>query len=847
MRRVVPYSAMPLGIQSELNLEGFTIHSLAQIEDKLVIIYNSEDKKIAIVQCQVSVNSGNVTYKIPESIPTLGFDPYYLESVNSIMGGLILFMKHTPESPGTLIFYKADAPPLPLFEDIYKYCVNSSKTYPNSLAVCTKDTLFIIDNLDSNNQLFNTKLQDSNILSVGLSYPLVYLVYLSGIMVINIEIERNGGFCNSFLKMPLDQDCSIIPADGDFILYNSSMATFIDSKSFSSEKSQVTFDETPQKSYYLKPFDKYVSVVKDKATFYDFEKECSMQVPNFSSIASVDEIGVCFYSSDKEVYVIKDLSDTFTLFMNKNYSKAFEMITQNNGISAFPHFFALLWNTEDGYKYPHRDTALEFLSVPEIQKNVMCILEIFGKIKFFTEVPDIKSGRIDAVRKTNNYYSESQIDETKEYIPQLLSSLTTYCTASETPEAVYFHTAILECYIILDQKQKVRELLKRSQNIDFVSIRHFITEYKDPELAFIISAYSAKTEEALEAFNSIENPTTDDIDLAFTVLSQTTHDWSNFIEHAKKFIKKWPVESIRALTTIEDFEMTKISDFIDEKFPKLKNLFLIYAIRRAGLSELVDRIVPSLTTHICESILNCRKSNFDISTVSWLKCVLTKPGDISNDELINNIEAELTDRLTYLISNFFDQIDRKEILKFANQCKIDDLKAAIHLADENYEEGLSIIWKNSQKDVKKAIQVCISAKDSSKAFKVFLPMMKESLSKDEFKVGFRTVLQQNADVLNPDDFVQLLDFDDINESFDYITTLYRDIMIIREKALINASKAESDEFEAEYQKMVAQIGSFTVDQGTLCTICHKQIINYFVHTPDEKFIHESCLASKPNH
>ncbi|EAY16423.1 hypothetical protein TVAG_004540 [Trichomonas vaginalis G3] len=844
MSQVGPYLSMSLNLSSKINLDGLKIHSLEQNGDKLVIILEGEDKKINILQCPITVVSGIVNYEIPESYPTIGFSNYYLESAKSLMGGFLLFTKYDLTTPGVLIFADPAGNINVLAENISCYSTNSSNKRKNTIAICRGNNLFVIDDMNSENPLFADAVRDEDILSVALTYPFVYLIFRKGLMQINIDIELRGGNYRPFINMELEPDSTLISADYDsIILYNKHSATYVDSR-LSCEKSQVVFNSTPKFNYFVKPFNKaYMSVVDNFAIFYDFSSEYKLPIQDFISFTSNDELGICFYATENELYLVKDYSDTFRLFLNGKYTKAFEMVYNHNGITSFCQFFELLWNSSVNDKYIYRENALNFLSVPGVQKNVSSVLEIFGKLRFYKEIVDPRSGRSEIVVKTNNFYLPSQIDDKESSYPILLSKLKMYCPTENTPEVVDFNTAILEILILLNMTHDVRKFMKHTKNIDITSIKYFAASINYPTVNFIINVFSKQPQEALEAFELIKDPAPEEIKLALSVFKEFSHEWNSFIKYLKRFINRWPIETIEFITSVDDFEIARIANFIEENFVHLKTLFFISAVRLSSLSG-HKSVVSSLADQICETLTNIRNPIFEFSSILWLKCVVLSGAKEMTPELLDKSEKELIERLLYLINTFYDEINRQAILAFAETCKFKDLKYQIYLADGNYKEALSIIWTNNKTDIEKALNICKKAKDPTSAFGVALPMMKSSLSKEDFKKILRSVLKENAGIINPNDFVPLLDFGEIGEIFDYITDLYRDLLIQREKSQISCASAEAERFEAKYQLQKAKSVSFVVDNHTLCENCHKPIgSNFFVRTPDGLFYHENCLSS----
>lgn len=864
--RVHQFALVPLEIERNKEPNVNKIQSIAQYSNKLVIVYELEDKRVRFCFFKLTNSSGVVKAEKDGNFTDIGFGDFNCQEVKAFHDSLILYLRDVNDSVGSLCIWPTPGvgSPMAVVEDCDRYALNNSRDKPQSLVYTKGTVIYYVENpFDAENKKEIDLEED--ILSISLNYPKALVILQKSICILDIEDPSNR------ISMAIQLDnrdystrrpspTSISASNTNFNFYIQNSASQF-SHNMSSNLKKVEFDSIPYTNTKIARLAVYFSTTEKYSYFYDFVNQ-PFVTPSLdlqSSVAiKVENKDITFFANEKSVYQLFDVHDSFD-FLTRDQTKDLISKLPSLDVATVCSFFQVAWNFTERNEnsYPYRNQALKLLAYPEFRRHVLDILTIFSKLHFYVEKENQNEEEEETSEQSKvyveyepKYFAESQRDHSESSLVAVLNALRQHCPKevknTGNPKDVaemqkiteVFTTAILEILILEKKTAEISTLIKSKSGFDKETIIRFMDTIPDHSTRLIVYSLLGEAKLAMQSFALTTDRSTEVIDIVIGLLKANSGNWDFIKDHADPFIKYDPIRGMEILTDPR-VDMNKATAYVTENFPDYKKLFLIGAVHNPSLVAR-ETIIRNLADDFSASLVSLHKPNFDHSTVSYLKCVLRSP---NGHPPIEDLEHELSDYLQNLVSNFFNELDKAKLLSNVANFTSSSLKISIFLIADKYKEALDIIWENNGGNPEKAAQSCRDCSNPPKAFELLIEKMKASLSQDEFLKELTKLLTKNIDIIDVSYALGSLDKQaSLDTTLKFVEQLYRSLIATKRDAEIEAAHAQAEQFEAQYMLLRAQADMIEINEDTVCDACGKKLGNtYFERTPTGNLYHISCI------
>ncbi|OHT07358.1 hypothetical protein TRFO_24437 [Tritrichomonas foetus] len=632
------------------------------------------------------------------------------------------------------------------------------------------------------------------ILAISLSYPNSFVLTTDRMYSVQIDTDKINNIPSKCIPEPYTMPVS----HTSFFTYYAHSSMKIEAD-LSSNYPPVPFKDLAVDHAYNGSI--FASVLPDNISLYDFERlRGRTYIENPKRITAFKDFFII--STDNRLYYLADITTQLEDIISG-------VVPENINAETLLAVFMQLWSTK------RKDKAINMLRMEIFQEMVPSVLQIFDFfiLPFNNTVPFMNSGKVDQ---------------------NILNLLYTSLEAVQSAQIVsneFINTAICQLLSKMNDHDKLKTFFETRPVIDQELMSLFYSKGDYSAHPYYLR-YLGKIDEALKKWEEKNN-----FDEYCLTLMQKASDFDFIEKRIDVLIKNAPLKACDVLAC-DQISPQKSIALVRNKYPSIITPVLKRLVEH---KDIIDReeLANSFVTQMTNLISNLNDPNFDRSLVAFTNSVMNNP-----NASISEIENELSESFAEFIVKYRSLINLDLVLQNISKLSSLRLKIEIYKATGQINKSFEIIYKNDG-NFEECENICFEEGNSETLHEFFL-FVKSKMKPELFPNYVFNLITKFIKFVNIEKALSLIDveapIDSVRES---IETTYSNINTTRMNSEMKAAFACSEEFESSYDRTILECRCVSLDSQSICSVCRTPLgYNFVQKTPDGKFCHYRCLASK---
>jgi hypothetical protein len=529
-------------------------------------------------------------------------------------------------------------------------------------------------------------------------------------------------------------------------------------------------------------------------------------------------------ASDTRLFSICDITDAYQTALSGTLEQAIEKLPcKREAIIAA--LFDQLWNSESYLR------AIELVRMKIFEIIIPDVLRLF---KF------IKLG--DSDRK---FLLFDQPNDDGKVLKALTDSLLTV-RASQPSEAIrrIVDTSLFQIYSYEEDIGRLASFIKDRPILSRSAMEDFFQGKESPAFALYLS-YQGKIREAMDAFKQLQR--FDDevlIEIVNFMALNAKTTWPLIQENIIWLSKRSPIHACQVLSN-EQVPLGQALGFSKQTLKAYYPEILFLTLFRSNLGNRPS-LVAEYINLICPLLSAIRdQSSFNRSLVAFCVCVMR-----DSNASVDAIEEELGEHLIRVLRLFGKEVqeDIENIRKGMDERWPKSVKVEIFRATGNIGEALNLLWgSDASPDIRACRHFCREMSEPAAAFGKLIEKinLNPTFSPADRTKHLTDLLTRNMSAIDiPSAFKNL----DANQPLEgevatFLINSYRRLVALRKDTELEAAFAESNVFESEYQRIRLECQVLTLEPGTKCAKCGKDVnFKCVQREPNGMLCHIQCAS-----